>query len=62
MATDTATPPLELDATPPEVKRYQRQKLQASIVSTVLSFVWLALLGFVFGPALGEQYTRLVRR
>src|SRR5205085_6170971 len=56
MAADT-TQPLDLETTSPEVKRYQRQKLQASIIATVLSFLWLALLGLVFGPALGEQYT-----
>jgi STE24 endopeptidase len=55
-----ATIPIELEATPPEIKRYQRQKLQASIVSAVLSFGWLALLGLVLGPALGEQYTAWV--
>lgn len=57
MTTDAPTQFLDLEATPPEVKRYQRQKLQASIVGTVLSFVWLALMGLLFGPALGEQYT-----
>ena len=57
MATDAPTQLLELEATPPDVKRYQRQKLQASIVGTVLGFLWLALMGLLVGPALGEQYT-----
>jgi STE24 endopeptidase len=57
MAGDSTTVPLELEATPPDVKRYQRQKLHGGIVSTVLSFTWLAVLGLFLGPALGEWYT-----
>jgi STE24 endopeptidase len=57
MATQTPVSLLELEATPPEVKRYQRLKLQASIAATVLSFIWLALMAFLFGPALGAEYT-----
>jgi STE24 endopeptidase len=58
MAADSMTAaPLELEATPPEVKRYQREKLRLSIASTVLSFIWLAVLAFLFGPALGNEYT-----
>ncbi len=49
--------PAELEATPPDVKRYQRQKLQASVVAVALSLLWLAFLALVLGPALGEQYT-----
>ena len=55
MATDATTAPLELEATPPEVKRYQRQKLQAGIIGTVVSFIWLAVFAFIAGPELGEQ-------
>src|SRR5258708_21607380 len=47
----------ELEATPPDVKRYQRKKLLATIASTVLTFLWMAFLALVLGPALGEQYT-----
>jgi STE24 endopeptidase len=57
MFADATNPLLELETTPAEVKRYQRQKLLAGIVSAILSFVWIALLALVLGPALGEQYT-----
>jgi STE24 endopeptidase len=57
MIADVTSPFLDLEATPAEVKRYQRQKLQASIVGTVLSFLWIAFLALILGPALGEQYT-----
>jgi STE24 endopeptidase len=60
MTADPISAPTELEATPPEVKRYQRQKLQAVVVSTVISFVWLAFLGLVLGPTLGESYTEWV--
>jgi STE24 endopeptidase len=53
MSVDVA---LELGATAPEVKRYQRQKLYATVGSTVLSFGWLAILGLVLGPVLGAEY------
>ncbi len=55
-ADPTTTASVELEATPPEVKHYQRQKLQARIVNMVLSFAWLAALGVVLGPKLGEVY------
>jgi STE24 endopeptidase len=51
-----------LEATPPEVKRYQRLKLQANIVTTVLTFLWMAFLGLVLGPTLGDEYTAWVGR
>lgn len=57
MVADATSTLLELEATPAEVKRYQRQKLLAGIVSTVLSFLWIAFLALVLGPALGAQYT-----
>ena len=57
MVADATSQLADLEITPTEVKRYQRQKLQASIVSTVLSFLWIAFLAFVLGRALGEQYT-----
>ena len=47
MIGEVHNPALELAATPPEVKRYQRQKLQASVASTVLTFIWLAFLGLM---------------
>jgi STE24 endopeptidase len=57
MAGETATQCLVLESTPPEVKRYQRQKLLAGIVAAVIGFLWLAFLGFVAGPGLGNLYT-----
>src|SRR5438105_3449076 len=39
-----------LDLAPPEVKKYQREKLIASIASLVLSLGALALCAFVYGP------------
>jgi STE24 endopeptidase len=60
MASETTPDTLTLEATPPEVKRYQRQKLYASIVSVILSILWLALLGLLLGPTLSEQYTAWV--
>jgi STE24 endopeptidase len=56
MANDVALSPADLEPTPPEVKKYQRQKLRAGIVGTVLAFAWLALLAFVVGPVLGDIY------
>ncbi len=44
---------LELPATSPEVKRYQRLKLTAGIVNTILSFGYVAILGLAFGVPLG---------
>lgn len=57
MAGDAISQPQELEPTPPDVKRYQRQKLLATITSTVLTFLWIAFLALLLGPALGEQYT-----
>ena len=48
---------IDLEPTPPEVKRYQRQKLQASLVGAGLSLAWLVVMGVFAGPVLGEQYT-----
>jgi STE24 endopeptidase len=50
----TAAPPtVELEPTPPEVKRYQRQKLLARVAALLLSLAGLALLGLLIGPRLG---------
>jgi STE24 endopeptidase len=57
MAGDTTSLNQQLEPTPPDVKRYQRQKLLATIASTVLTFLWIAFLALLLGPALGEQYT-----
>ena len=42
-----------------DVKRYQRQKILALILNSVLSLGWLAVLGLFLGPRLGEVYTDL---
>jgi STE24 endopeptidase len=62
MATDPS-PPLELQAASPEVKRYQRQKLSLALVSGLLSLAWMGLLGFALGMELARQYPeeRLLR-
>ncbi len=57
MATDTAPETVELECTPPEVKRYQRQKLTASIASILLSLAFLAVMALLGGPWLD----RLIR-
>lgn len=58
MATDPAA--LDLEPTSPEIKRYNRQKITLTIVSSVLSLVWLGVCGFGLGPWLGEKYTEWV--
>src|SRR5579884_2440121 len=40
-----------------DVKRYQRQKILAIVLNTLLSLGWLAILGLVLGPRLGAYYT-----
>ncbi|HEV3257909.1 MAG TPA: M48 family metalloprotease [Gemmataceae bacterium] len=58
MATTSAVSSLsattELEATPPEVKRYQRLKLTASVVSLLLSLSALAIMAFGFGPSVEQ--------
>jgi STE24 endopeptidase len=44
----------ELEPTPPEVKRYQRQKLSAGLVSMVLSAGFLAVMAFFYGPQVDQ--------
>jgi len=56
MASDAVTPPQQLEPASPEVKRYQRQKITIVLVSSVLSLGWMALLGFVFGPILAQEF------
>jgi STE24 endopeptidase len=59
----TATPetvapsPFELETTPPEVKRYQRLKLAASIASLVISLAAVAFMALLGGPWL-DQWVR----
>jgi STE24 endopeptidase len=49
--------PVDLESTPPEVKRYQRQKLALSIGSLLISLAALVLLAFLGGPWL-DQWVR----
>lgn len=48
-------PALELEPTSAEVKRYERQKLQASLTSLVLGLAFLGFMAFVGGPWLDRQ-------
>jgi STE24 endopeptidase len=59
MTTFTAEPlpAADLEATPPEVKRYHRQKSTAHVAALLLSLAFLAGMAFVGGPTLD----RLVR-
>ncbi len=50
-APNAASPsPTDLETTPPDVKRYEHQKLAVSITSLVLNFLVLALLAVLVGP------------
>jgi STE24 endopeptidase len=57
MATAETKPALDLEPTPPEVKRYQKQKLTAALAKTILSLAFLAVLGIWLGPSLGSWLT-----
>ena len=48
----TTTVPLTLPETPPEIKRYQRQKLLAHLASAVLGLAFLLILTMVVSPLL----------
>jgi STE24 endopeptidase len=50
-----ADTPLTLEAPSPEVKRYQRLKLSASVGATLLELAFLATMAFGWGPALGDS-------
>lgn len=39
------------------VKQYQRQKIAALVANTALGLGWLAVLGLILGPRLGELFT-----
>jgi STE24 endopeptidase len=49
-----------LQATPPEVKRYQRLKLTASVASLLISLGFLAIMSLWLGPAVNNEITWLV--
>lgn len=48
---------MDLPPASPEVKRYQRQKLGAVVVATVIGLAYLAGLGLGVGPGLGRELT-----
>ncbi len=48
----TVPPAPDLEPTSPEVKRYQRQKLTAVLVNTLLGLAFLAVMAFAVGPPL----------
>ncbi len=50
----TPLPSLELEPTSAEVKRYQRQKLLAGLVSTALSLLAVTIVALVAGPQVDE--------
>jgi STE24 endopeptidase len=60
MATAETQPALDLEPTPPEVKRYQKQKLTAALARTILGLAFLAVLGIWLGPGLGTWLTDLL--
>jgi STE24 endopeptidase len=49
-ASETTATPLDLEPTPPEIKRYHHLKLTASLLSLALSFGFLAVMGLLLGP------------
>jgi STE24 endopeptidase len=49
-----------LETTLPEVKRYQRLKLTASVASLFISLGFLAIMALWLGPALNNEIARLV--
>jgi STE24 endopeptidase len=55
-----ASPEPELETTPAEVKRYQRQKLLARLATLILSMSFLAILALWLGPSLGTLTERLL--
>src|SRR5688500_8436978 len=57
MTLDTRSPQpdaTDLEPAPPHVKRYQRQKILAELVSTSVTLFWMAILALVLGPTLGN--------
>jgi STE24 endopeptidase len=60
MATDTSAASLPLESTTPEVKRYQRLKLAASIGSLLVSLAFLVIMALGGGPWLNHVVESLV--
>lgn len=55
-----ATGPDILEAAPPHVKRYQRQKLLAEAASAVVALVWMTILATLIGPVFGAHLDRVL--
>src|SRR5262249_29213139 len=53
-AAENLAPDLDLEPTPAEVKRYQRQKLIASLGAMILSLAFLAVMALLVGPELND--------
>src|SRR6516164_429082 len=52
---EIGTVPADLQDTSPEVKRYERQKLFASVASLVVSLVYLTVAALWLGPILNRS-------
>jgi STE24 endopeptidase len=58
-AADVLSPP-DLQPASPEVKRYQRQKLLALVLATLLGLFYLAVVAFWLGPWLGPELVEII--
>ncbi len=56
----TVPPAPALEPTSPEVKRYQRQKITASILNAILSLAFLAVMAFALGPRMSTGLRMLL--
>src|SRR5262249_26907031 len=50
----------QLEPTPPETKRYQRQKLAGTIGSMVLSVACFTVVALIFGPRINQMVESVV--
>lgn len=53
-------PAFDLEPTPPEIKRYHRDKLACSIASLVFTLAFLAVTAFAAGPGIDRAVRRVV--
>jgi STE24 endopeptidase len=56
----TELPPSDLEPASPEVKRYQRQKLTAMVIATLLGLSFVAVMAFWLAPLLGPTVADIV--
>src|SRR4051812_12548872 len=54
---DMTTPESTLEAASPEIKQYQRLKISALLVGTLLSLAWLMVVALWLGPRLDPWLT-----